>query len=203
MESNHLGSSSAEYGACRINGDTLVLTPFVYSSTFLYLTDYIRENTNLDDEQIEKELDLLGENNSSDTVRSLYNEWCSLRFKPIDVPVFRSKKESINLCLDPDKFSEYRYIMKGRKLINITAKEIKYRQHNILLQDLYKVDLPIPPEKEVFRKIKYYIPIRIKQFPVFIDTNAAAGIYAVAFVVLHSISVVIRVMVHSLIKGSR
>ena len=72
MESNHLGSSSAEYGACRINGDTLVLTPFVYSSTFLYLTDYIRENTNLDDEQIEKELDLLGENNSSDTVRSLY-----------------------------------------------------------------------------------------------------------------------------------
>ena len=118
MESNHLGSSSAEYGACRINGDTLVLTPFVYSSTFLYLTDYIRENTNLDDEQIEKELDLLGENNSSDTVRSLYNEWCSLRFKPIDVPVFRSKKESINLCLDPDKFSEYRYIMKGRKLIN-------------------------------------------------------------------------------------
>ena len=153
MESNHLGSSSAEYGACRINGDTLVLTPFVYSSTFLYLTDYIRENTNLDDEQIEKELDLLGENNSSDTVRSLYNEWCSLRFKPIDVPVFRSKKESINLCLDPDKFSEYRYIMKGRKLINITAKEIKYRQHNILLQDLYKVDLPIPPEKEVFRKL--------------------------------------------------
>ena len=122
------------------------MTPFVYSSTFLYLTDYIRENTNLDDEQIEKELDLLGENNSSDTVRSLYNEWCSLRFKPIDVPVFRSKKESINLCLDPDKFSEYRYIMKGRKLINITAKEIKYRQHNILLQDLYKVDLPIPPE---------------------------------------------------------
>ena len=96
MESNHLGSSFAEYGACRINGDTLVLTPFVYSSTFLYLTDYIRENTNLDDEQIEKELDLLGENNSSDTVRSLYNEWCSLRFKPIDVPVFRSKKESIN-----------------------------------------------------------------------------------------------------------
>ena len=45
--------------------------------------------------------------------------------------------------------------------------------------------------------------MRIKQFPVFIDTNAAAGIYAVAFVVLHSISVVIRVMVHSLIKGSR
>ena len=156
MESNHLGSSFAEYGACRINGDTLVLTPFVYSSTFLYLTDYIRENTNLDDEQIEKELDLLGENNSSDTVRSLYNEWCSLRFKPIDVPVFRSKKESINLCLDPDKFSEYRYIMKGRKLINITAKEIKYRQHNILLQDLYKVDLPIPPEKEAFRKIILY-----------------------------------------------
>ena len=116
MESNHLGSSFAEYGACRINGDTLVLTPFVYSSTFL----------------------------------------CSLRFKPIDVPVFRSKKESINLCLDPDKFSEYRYIMKGRKLINITAKEIKYRQHNILLQDLYKVDLPIPPEKEAFRKIILY-----------------------------------------------
>ena len=56
MESNHLGSSFAEYGACRINGDTLVLTPFVYSSTFLYLTDYIRENTNLDDEQIEKEM---------------------------------------------------------------------------------------------------------------------------------------------------
>lgn len=27
MESNHLGSSFAEYGACRINGDTLVLTP--------------------------------------------------------------------------------------------------------------------------------------------------------------------------------
>ena len=106
-------------------------------NTFLYLTDYIRENTNLDDEQIEKELDLLGENNSSDTVRSLYNEWCSLRFKPIDVPVFRSKKESINLCLDPDKFSEYRYIMKGRKLINITAKEIKYRQHNILLHIIY------------------------------------------------------------------
>ena len=46
--------------------------------------------------------------------------------------------------------------MKGRKLINITAKEIKYRQHNILLQDLYKVDLPIPPEKEVFRKIILY-----------------------------------------------
>ena len=106
--------------------------------------------------RLRKELDLLGENNSSDTVRSLYNEWCSLRFKPIDVPVFRSKKESINLCLDPDKFSEYRYIMKGRKLINITAKEIKYRQHNILLQDLYKVDLPIPPEKEVFRKIILY-----------------------------------------------
>ena len=133
MESNHLGSSFAEYGACRINGDTLVLTPFVYSSTFLYLTDYIRENTNLDDEQIEKELDLLGENNSSDTVRSLYNEWCSLRFKPIDVPVFRSKKESINLCLDPDKFSEYRYIMKGRKLINITAKEIKLMVLNRIL----------------------------------------------------------------------
>ena len=148
MESNHLGSSDAEYGACRINGDTLVLTPFICSSTFLYLTDYIRENTNLDDEQIEKELDLLGENNSSDTIRSLYDEWCSLRFKPIDVPVFRSKEESINFC--PDKFSEYRYIMKGRKLINITAKEIKYRQHNIFLQDLYKVDLPIPPEKEVF-----------------------------------------------------
>ena len=32
MESNHLGSSSAEYGACRINGDTLVLTPFIYLS---------------------------------------------------------------------------------------------------------------------------------------------------------------------------
>ena len=109
-----------------------------------------------DPEQIEKELDLLGENNSSDTVRSLYNEWCSLRFKPIDVPVFRSKKESINLCLDPDKFSEYRYIMKGRKLINISAKEIKYRQNNILLQDLYKVVLHIPPEKEVFRKIILY-----------------------------------------------
>ena len=45
MESNHLGSSSAEYGACRINGDTLVLTPFVYSSTFLYLTDYINKKT--------------------------------------------------------------------------------------------------------------------------------------------------------------
>ena len=29
----------------------------------------------------------------------------------------------------------------------------------------------------------------------FIDTNAAAGIYAVAFAVLHSMSVVIRVMV--------
>lgn len=43
MESNHLGSSSAEYGACRINGDTLVLTPFVYSSTFLYLTDYMAD----------------------------------------------------------------------------------------------------------------------------------------------------------------
>ena len=28
--------------------------------------------------------------------------------------------------------------------------------HNILLQDLYKVDLPIPPEKEVFRKIILY-----------------------------------------------
>ena len=169
MESNHLGSSSAEYGACRINGDTLVLTPFVYSSTFLYLTDYIRENTNLDDEQIEKELDLLGENNSSDTVRSLYNEWCSLRFKPIDVPVFRSKKESINLCLDPDKFSEYRYIMKGRKLINITAKEIKYRQHNILLQDLYKVDLPIPPEKEAFRKIILYSYKDLKLFGFYHD----------------------------------
>ena len=150
MESCHHGVPSAEYGACRINGDTLVLTPFVYSSTFLYLTDYIRENTNLDDEQIEKELDLLGENNSSDTVQSLYNEWCSLRFKPIDVPVFRSKEESIDL--GRDKFLEYRYIMKRHKLINITAKEIKYRQHNILLQDLYKVDLPIPPEKEVFRK---------------------------------------------------
>ena len=58
MESNHLGSSDAEYGACRINGDTLVLTPFICSSTFLYLTDYIRENTNLDDEQIEKELEI-------------------------------------------------------------------------------------------------------------------------------------------------
>lgn len=43
MESNHLGSSFAEYGACRINGDTLVLTPFVYSSTFLYLTDYMAD----------------------------------------------------------------------------------------------------------------------------------------------------------------
>lgn len=83
MESCHHGVPSAEYGACRINGDTLVLTPFVYSSTFLYLTDYIRENTNLDDEQIKKEIDLLGENNSSDTVRSLYEKWFSLRFKSL------------------------------------------------------------------------------------------------------------------------
>ena len=95
------------------------------------------------------------------TVRSLYNEWCSLRFKPIDVPVFRSKKESINLCLDPDKFSEYRYIMKGRKLINITAKEIKYRQHNILLQDIIFTGITedgivTQEEKEVFRKIILY-----------------------------------------------
>lgn len=59
------------------------MTPFVYSSTFLYLTDYIRENTNLDDEQIKKEIDLLGENNSSDTVRSLYEKWFSLRFKSL------------------------------------------------------------------------------------------------------------------------
>lgn len=28
--------------------------------------------------------------------------------------------------------------------------------HEVLLQDLYKVDLPIPPEKEVFRKIILY-----------------------------------------------
>lgn len=28
--------------------------------------------------------------------------------------------------------------------------------HEVLPQDLYKVDLPIPPEKEVFRKIILY-----------------------------------------------
>lgn len=28
--------------------------------------------------------------------------------------------------------------------------------HKVLLQDLYKVDLPIPPEKEAFRKIILY-----------------------------------------------
>lgn len=150
MESCHHGVPSAEYGACRINGDTLVLTPFIYSDTFLHITDYIKANTNFDDEQIKKEIDLLNENNSSDTVQTLFDKWYFLRMKPLDVPVFRSKEESIDL--GRDKFLEYRYIMKRHKLINITAKEITCREYDFLLQDLYKVDLPIPPEKEVFRK---------------------------------------------------
>lgn len=150
MESCHHGVPSAEYGACRINGDTLVLTPFIYSDTFLHITDYIKANTNFDDEQIKKEIDLLNESNSSDTVQTLFDKWYFLRMKPLDVPVFRSKEESIDL--GRDKFLEYRYIMKRHKLINITAKEITCREYDFLLQDLYKVDLPIPPEKEVFRK---------------------------------------------------
>ena len=150
MESCHHGVPSAEYGACRINGDTLVLTSFIYSDTFLHITDYIKANTNFDDEQIKKEIDLLNENNSSDTVQTLFDKWYFLRMKPLDVPVFRSKEESIDL--GRDKFLEYRYIMKRHKLINITAKEITCREYDFLLQDLYKVDLPIPPEKEVFRK---------------------------------------------------
>ena len=155
MENNNEGISSAEYGTCRINGDTLVLTPVIYSDTFLRFQEYVKANTDLSDEQIDEEIEMLcygkgwPKRRPSDIVNSLYDKWFdSLRFQPVERPVFRIRDSLYNHIAN---YTEYRYLIKRNKLINITDKKA-YSKTNMWQQDLFRVDLPVPDEKEVAEK---------------------------------------------------
>ena len=154
MESNHDGTSSAEYGTCRINGDTLVLTPVIYSDTFLRFQEYVKANTDLSDEQIDEELEMLyygkgwPERRPSKTIESLSRIYNSLRFQPVERPVFRGRDSLSNHIAN---YPEYRYLIKRNKLINITDKKA-YSKTHMWQQDLFRVDLPVPDKKEVMKR---------------------------------------------------
>lgn len=157
MKSYHDRMSSAEYGTCRINGDTLILTPVVYSDTFLRLFEYVKANTDLSDDQINKELDMVFYGKywpelPSDTIKSLVDKWRKLRNQPVERPIFRVRDSIINNIAN---YPEYRYIMKRHKLINITEKKVY--PENVWQQELYRVDLPVPDEYDVLENRFYYI----------------------------------------------